>query len=181
MNALKTVAAGLALCLLFGCSAKYVDGDGVLAPGFDTNRPYKVAVMPLAVRGLLSPGAFARDKAYDHLVRMLMQVPKFQLVDKYTVEQQVRLAEFGSEGSIDPGMGRKVAREVGADLVVIAECAFEEEAPKVLLNTSVQVLDVNTALQVYSGSARTVNPASTLAAAEVGLERATEKLIQKMK
>jgi hypothetical protein len=167
------------LLLVLGCSAKYIS-SGEVSPGFDTDRSYKVAIMPLAVRGLLTPSSFARDKAYDHLLRTLMQTRRFQFIDKYTVEQQVKLEEFGSEGGIDPFMSRQVGKKVGADLVVIAECAFEEETP-VILNTSVEVLDVNTTMQMYSGSARTTNPASTLAAAEAGLELATEKLVQKMK
>jgi hypothetical protein len=173
-------AAALSLLILLGCSSKYIS-NGALSAGFDTNGTYKIAIMPLAVRGLLTPSSFARDKAYDHLLRTLTQTQKFQPIDKYTVEQQVKLEEFGGEGGIDPVLSRKVGRKVGADLVVIAECVFEEEAPKVILNTSVEVLDVGTTMQVYSGSARTTNPASTIAAAEAGLEFATDVLVKKMR
>jgi len=88
---------------------------------------------------------------------------------------------LAARGGGDPFRSRKVGKKIGADLVVIAECVFEEEAPEVILNTSVEVLDVNTTMQVYSGSARTVNPASTLAAAEAGLDLATDALVKKMK
>ena len=97
----RTTAIVLPVLMLLGCSTKFIS-SGEVSPGFDRDRSYKVAIMPLTVRGLLTPSYFARDKAYDHLLRTLMKTRKLQLMDKYTVEQQVKLEEFGSEGGGRP-------------------------------------------------------------------------------
>jgi len=172
------VLLSAACVLLASCSSKYV-AHSALDPGFDTKRTYTVAIMPLLVRGPLeTPGAFERDRAYGYLLRRLMETGKLRPMDKPTVERAVGVQEFGQQGTVSSAEAREIGKELGADLVCLAEVNIEQES--VILAT-VDILDVRATTTAYSGSARATNPASTIAAAEYALEQATEVLVQKMK
>ncbi len=173
---MKRITLTLALVILIlACSSKYL-ASGTIDPGFDTKRTYKVAVMPFLVRGLQTPGAFQRDMAYGFLTRQLMATGKLMPLDKFSVDDAVRKHEFGQQGRVDPVMARTIGKELGADLVCLAELSFEQVEPKVVLVATVQILDVETQPVVYSGLGRMANPMSLDAAAEVALELATKKL-----
>jgi len=173
------VGLGFALVLL-ACSAKYL-ANGTIDPGFNTNKTYKVAVMPFLVRGLQTPGAFERDMAYGHLVRRLMETGKLMPMDKATVDAAVRVQEFGQQGTVDPALARSIGQELGADLVCLAELSYEQVEPKVVLTATVQLHGVNSTAVVYSGLGRMANPLSPNAAAELALDYATEKLVARMR
>jgi hypothetical protein len=176
MNRLSLLlTAGL---LLGSCSEKYV-AHSAMDPGFDTKRTYSVAIMPLFVRGpSMTPGAFERDRAYGFLLRRLMETGKLKPMDKPTVERAVGLQEFGQLGAVSPAKARGIGRELGAELVCLAELSIDQES---VISATVDILDVNTTTTVYSGSARAANPVSVMAAVEYALERATEKFVRAMK
>jgi len=168
-----------AFCILLGsCSQKYI-GHSVIDPGFDTRRTYSVAIMPLLVRGpLVTPGSFERDRAYGFLLRRLMETGKLRPMDRPTVERAVGLQEYGQQGAVSPAKAREIGRELGAQLVCLAEVSIERDS---VISATVDVLDVGTTTTVYSGTARSANPVSAIAAAEYALEQATEKLVRTMK
>jgi len=164
--------------VLCSCSTKYAEHSAVGA-GFDAKRTYTIAIMPLLVRGpMVTPGAFERDQAYGFLLRRLMETGKLKPMDKATIDRTVGLQEFGQQGAVSPAKACQIGRELGAELVCLAEVNIEQ-AP--VISATVDILDVGTTTTVYSGAARSTNPASTNAAAEYALEQATDRLIQKMK
>ncbi|MCX6841641.1 MAG: hypothetical protein NTX53_05100 [candidate division WOR-3 bacterium] len=164
--------------LLSLCSQKYV-AHSVIDPAFDTKRTYTVAIMPLLVRGPLeTPGAFERDRVYGFLLRRLMETGKLKPMDKATIDRSVGLQEFGQQGTVSPAKAREIGKELGAELVCLAEVSIDQES---VISATVDILDVGATATVYSGSARAANPASTIAAAEFALEQATEKLVQRMR
>jgi len=173
----------LASCALLlavaACSPKYL-AQGTLDPGFDTKQTYKVAVMPFLVRGLQSPGAFERDMAYGHLCRRLMETGRLLPMDMPTVINAVLVRGFGQQSTIDPATAREIGKELGADLICLAELDYEMVEPKLLV-TTVQLLNVNATTAVYSGLGRMANPLSVNAAAEFALDLATKKLVEKMR
>jgi len=169
------VTAGL---LLSSCSEKYV-AHSAIDPGFNAKKTYTVAIMPLLVRQpLVTLGAFDRDQAYGFLLRRLMETGKLRPMDKSTIDRAVGVQEFGQQGAVSPAKAREIGKELGADLVCLAEVNIDQES--VVLAT-VDMLDVGTTTTVYSGSARATNPASAIAAAQYALEQATDKLVQAMK
>jgi hypothetical protein len=175
------IAALSAVVLLAGCVPQYVVPPSTLDPAFDTGRQYKVAVMPFLVRGLLTPDAFQRDMAYQYLVSRMMSTGKLMPISQPEVERAVRLHEFGQGGTVDPAMARQIGKELGADLVCLAELVFDQELPKVVLNASVRIVSPDTPTDIYYGVGKAVNVASTGIAAQTALDMAVETLLRKMK
>jgi len=169
----------LVVCGLLGsCSEKYVAHSAV-NPGFDVSRTYKIAIMPLLVRNAsLTPGSFERDSAYVFLQRRLMETGKLTPMDKSTIDRAVSVQEFGQQGAVSPAKAREIGKQLGADLVCLAEVNIEQGS---VVSATMDLLDVSSVTMVYSGSARSTNPISTIAAAEYALEQATDKLVKAMK
>jgi hypothetical protein len=107
-----------------------------------------------------------------------METGKLKPMDKPTVDRAVGLQEFGQLGAVSPAKAREIGRELGAELVCLAELNIDKES---VISATVDILDVTTATTVYSGSARAANPVSVMAAVEYALERATEKFVRAMK
>jgi hypothetical protein len=176
---MKRLALFVTVGLLLGsCSEKYV-AHSAIDPGFDARRTYTVAIMPLFVRGpAVTPGAFERDRAYGFLLRRLMETGKLRPMDKPAVDRAVGLQEFGQQGMVSPVKAREIGKELGAQLVCLAEVNIEQES---VISATVDILDVSSTTTAYSGSAKATAALSTVAAAESALKQATEKLVQKMK
>ena len=169
-----------ALLLAGACSRRYLN-EGQVSSGFDTRRSYKVAIMPFMVRGLRTPGMFERDMAYDVLSRRLMSTGKLLPMDGFTVRDAVKKHEFGQQGFVDPVKARSIGKELGADLVSLAELSFEQVEPAPILVATVKLYSVDSPTILYSGLGRSTNPLSLNAAAEFALDLATSKLARSMR
>jgi hypothetical protein len=164
---------------LFFCSKAYIK-QGVLDPNFDQTRTYKVAILPFLVRGE-EPSSTLRDRAYTRLQVRLQQTGKFMIIDRFTVERVVRTYEFGATGKVDPSLARKIARELGAELVVLSELSLNPVDGGLRILANVQILDVNKDYVIYTGQGRTDNPISKEAGAEYAIDLATDVLIKRMR
>jgi uncharacterized ParB-like nuclease family protein len=173
----RLILAGFALALIVACTKKYLV-NASLDPAFNVKRTYRIAIMPFLVQGAITPPSVDRDKAYDYLQQRLMETGKLPPIDKFTVEKAARMYEFGQSGKVDPALARQIAKDLGADLVCVAEATTEENE---IVSVSVQIYPVEGASVIYSATARMANPASRIAAVGLALELATKDLVNKMK
>jgi hypothetical protein len=179
------VACGLCLVacglLLLTCSPKYFI-RGNLAPDFNKARTYKTAILPFLVRGEAGePNSILRDRAYSYLNDRLMEAGKFMMIDKFTIDQAVRVHQFGQMSGVDPVLARQIGQEAGAELVVVPELSLtpvEGSGLRILCN--VQIYDVNGEHVMYDGQGRTDNPVVE-AGAEFAVDLATRKLVSALK
>jgi hypothetical protein len=164
------------------CSPKYFI-RGNLAPDFNKAGTYKTAILPFLVRGEAGePSSTLRDRAYSYLNGRLMETGKFMMMDKFTIDQAVRVHQFGQMTAVDPVLARQIGQEVGADLVVATELSMtpaEGKGLRILCN--VQILDVNGQHVMYDGQGRADNPIVPEAGAEFAVDLATRVLVSKLK
>lgn len=169
------------LLVISGCSKGYIK-QGSLDPGFDKTRAYKIAILPFLVRGEVGePSPVLRDRAYTRLQVRLQETGKFMVIDKFTVERATKVHEFGTMGKVDPALGRKIGKEVGAELVALTELSLTPAGGGLRILANVQILDVNRNYVIYTGQGRTDNPISTEAGAEWAIDLATDVLIKQTK
>lgn len=170
----------LVLLMMFVCSKGYIK-QGVLDPNFDKARTYKVAILPFHVRGELGePGSVLEDRAYTRFQVRLQETGKFLVIDKFTVERATKVHEFGAQGSIDLTLARKIAKELGAELVALTELSLNPAGGlRILVN--IQIFDVNKDCVIYTGQGRADNPISTEAGVEFAIDLATDILVKTLK
>ena len=177
---LSLIALILLSAILF-CSKGYIK-QGVLDPGFDKTRTYKIAILPFLVRGESGePSVTLRDRAYTRLQVRLQETGKFMVIDKFTVEKATRVHEFGSQGKVDPALARKIGKEVGAELVALTELSLTPVGGGLRILANVQILDVNKNYVIYTGQGRTDNPVSIEAGAEFAIDLATDVLVSRIR
>lgn len=167
----KLLLTGIALGLMTGCSHKNVNTGGT-GYGFEGKRIYTVAVFPLPVRGPVSADESQRDSLYTHLEDCLILTGRFEIVDRVLVE-----FEADSPGSLSPDQARQAGKELGADVVCLAEVNAKQAAPPVVL-AKVDILPVTGNSPSYKGSGQAGDPASWLTAAKLALDSATGNIVK---
>jgi len=171
----------LILLIILVCSKGYIK-QGSLDPNFDKTRTYKIAILPFLVRGEIGePSPVLRDRAYTRLQVRLQETGKFMVIDKFTIDRATKVHEFGSIGSVDPALGRKIGKEVGAELVALTELSLTPVGGGLRILANVQILDVNKNYVIYTGQGRTDNPISTEAGAEFAIDLAIDILVSRIK
>lgn len=178
--ALIALLAVMAAGLLIGCSPKYIK-DGSVVQGFSFADTYKIAVLTPYVSGMSD-----MNYAYrlgDHAILRMMEARRLVPVNKMEMRQIESAKGIGHLRQPSPFDATNIAKQLGADLVMITEIGTQPVAGDKLapLYCSVTIIDVATGNQIYAGSGRTANPVSKEAAGEWLIDLATDVFIKGFK
>ena len=103
----------------------------------------------MLVRGSTSIDELQRDSLYSYLVNCLMLTGRFEEVDRTLVEQAVSQSEVA--GALSPEKARRAGKDLGADVVCLAEVNVKQTAPPIVL-AKVDILPVVGNSPSYTGS-----------------------------
>jgi len=170
----------VAAVLLVGCSPKYIK-DGSVIQGFSFKQTYKIAVLTPYVSGMSD-----QNYAYrlgDHAILRIMEARRLVPSNKFEMRQIEQAKGIGHFRQPSPFEATGIARQLGADLVIITEIGTQPVAGDKLapLYCSVSIIEVSTGNQIYSGMGRTANPVSKEAAGEWLIDLATDVFIKGFK
>lgn len=171
---------GIIAALLIGCSPKYIKGGSVIQ-GFSFKQTYKITVLTPYVSGMSD-----QNYAYrlgDHAILRIMEARRLVPSNKFEMRQIEQAKGIGHFKQPSPFEATGIARQLGADLVMITEISTQPVAgDKFALDyCSVSIIEVATGNQIYSGSGRTKNPISKEAAGEWLIDLATDVFIKGFK
>lgn len=172
--------------IVFSASAQKFWEQSSYTGKIDKSKTYKVAVLPVKSADALALSApAAANAAYNQLYIELAAITNFNLISKNTVEQAVNKFNFGISG-LSPASYAALAKELGADLFVVAELSNEKQKIKKYqvgtVMAFVQVFDMkNDAMVLYVSRARAINPVSPESEAEFAVQKALKKLVEALK
>lgn len=175
-----TLVVIAAAALLTGCSPRYIK-DGSVVQGFSFKETYKIAVLTPFVSGMSD-----MNYAYrlgDHAILRIMEARRLVPVNKMEMRQIETAKGIGHFKQPSPFEATNMAKQLGADLVMITEIGTQPVAGDKLapLYCSVSIIEVATGNQIYAGSGRTANPVSKEAAGEWLIDLATDVFIKGFK
>ena len=175
-----TILTAFIAVLIAGCSPKYIK-DGSVISGFSFKQTYKIAVLTPYVSGMSD-----MNYAYrlgDHAILRIMEARRLVPSNKFEMRQMEQAKGIGHFKQPSPFEATGIARQLGADLVMITEIGTQPVAGDKLapLYCSVSIIEVSTGNQIYPGNGRTANPVSKEAAGEWLIDLATDVFIKGFK
>ncbi len=170
--------AFVAIVLLQSCSEKYVM-DARISSSFDKSATYKLALMPVKMENLAGVDykSFG-NRAYNQTTLQMTGLSNINVISKSSVQSSVNKHAFGGQKNINFKTAKKVATDVGANL--IAYCTISKELEDGPLLAEVFIYDLNE-ITVYHGKARSINPVSDEGSMDFAIEKAMEKFVKTMK
>ncbi len=168
----------IAMVFLASCSEKYVM-DARMSNSFDKSGTYKLALMPVQIENVagVDHKSFA-NRAYNQTTLQITGAGNVNVIGKSSVQSAVNKYAFGGQKTVNFKTAKKVANEVGADL--IAYCTISKEQADGPLLAEIHIYDLNE-LTIYHGKARSINPVSDEGSMDFAIEKAMEKFVKEMK
>lgn len=168
------------LCLmlagLFACSKNYFQQTSA-SPAYSKTTRYKIILVkptltssrPLNTDELVNRSLF-------HLRAELSKI-NFEVMPNDKFEEAMRARSFGGSGNVSESVAMEAAKSAGATAVAYTEISTESIQGGLPLMATIRILGTADGSQLYSGKARSDNPASL----EAGLEFAIEKALDGLK
>ena len=155
--------------LISGCSINYLI-DSSLSSNFNKNQPHKVLIIPVAVTGnYATQKSGLADQCYMTCLSQLMKLKNFTVIDKaYSTNSLNKFSVSGDNSMISPDIITKVAKDVGADLIL--KCKINQEEQNAPILAEITLLQQNTNVTMYYAKTRVPNPINTEAGAELAIE-----------
>jgi len=174
----KIFLAVIAMIFLASCSEKYVM-DAKMASSFDKSATYKLALMPVEIENLegVDYKSFA-NRAYNQTTLQITGAKNVNVIGKSSIQSAANKYVFGGQKTVNFKTAKKIANEVGANL--IAYCTVSKEKADGPLLAEIHIYDLNE-LTIYHGKARSINPVSDEGSMDFAIEKAMEKFIKEMK
>lgn len=166
-------------CVLVGvvaCSKNYFQQTSA-SPSYSKTTRYKVIlVKPNFVSSKPIQTEEAASRCLFHLRGELSKI-NFEILPNDQFEEAMRARSFGGSGNVNELVAMEAAKSVGANAVAYTEISTESIQGGLPLMASIRILSTVDGSQLYSGKARSDNPASL----EAGLEFAIEKALEGLK
>lgn len=166
----------LALAGLVACSKNYFQQTSA-SPSYSKTTRYKIILVkptltsskPLNTDELVNRSLF-------HLRGELSKI-NFDVMPNDRFEEAIRARSFGGSGNVSELVATEAAKSIGASAVAYTDISTESIQGGLPLMATIRILSAADGSQLYSGKARSDNPASL----EAGLEFAIEKALEGLK
>ena len=166
----------LLLTSVFSCSKNYFQQTSA-SPAYSKTTRYKVI---LVKPNLVSSKPLNSDELVNrslfHLRAELSKI-NFDVLPNDKFEEALRARSFGGSGNVSESVAMEAAKSVGATAVAYTEISTESIQGGLPLMATIRIMSTADGSQLYSGKARSDNPASL----EAGLEFAIEKALEGLK
>lgn len=161
---------------LLSCSKNYLQQTTV-SPAFNKSNRYKIIlVKPSFVSSRPIQTDEAMNRSMFHLRAELSKL-NFEVMGNDKFDEACRARSFGGSGTISESLALEAAKSLGASVVGFTEISTESIQGGLPLMATIRILNTSDGSQLYSGKARSDNPASL----EAGLEFAIEKALEGLK
>lgn len=165
---------------LASCSKNYFQ-QTALSPSFDLTKQYRLVLADPVLKSVQTGNPDElKNRAYQHLSIEFQKIRNFNLVDKSSYENEVRIRKFGNL-DVDLNTAREAAKAAGAQAIAYTELSTEPVKGGLPMMAYIQVLDLQSGNIMYTGKARMDNPVSLEAGLEFAVEKAMEELVRKTK
>lgn len=131
--------------IMLGCRAtppKKITNFG-LSSFFEPERIIRIAVLPLGSEVRSTRGAKVEGRFTDELTVQLLKVDRFELVDKYKVNELME--EEGLTGNeLNDAMVKKLGKKLGAEAIILGRITrYKTVTPKLYILSDPPVIGVN--------------------------------------
>jgi len=172
----RILLAGILSLSLFACSKNYFQQTNV-SPSFSKATRYKII---LVKPSFISSKPIQTDEALNRCtfhLRAETSKLNFDVMGNDKFDEACRARSFGGSGTISESLALEAAKSLGANTVAFTEISTESIQGGLPLMATIRILNTSDGSQLYTGKARSDNPASL----EAGLEFAIEKALEGLK
>jgi hypothetical protein len=161
---------------LVSCSKNYFQQTNA-SPSFNKATRYKIIlVKPSLVSGKPIQTEEALNRCAFHLRAEISKL-NFDVMGNDRFDEACRARSFGGSGTVAENTALEAAKSLGANALAFTEITTESIQGGLPLMATVRILSTADGSQLYTGKARSDNPASL----EAGLEFAIEKALEGLK
>lgn len=131
--------------IMLGCHAtppKRITNFG-LSSFFEPERIIRIAVMPLGSEVRSTRGAKVEGRFTDELTVQLLKVDRFELVDKYKVDELMEYEGLTGD-ELNEAIVKKIGKKLGAEAIILGKITrYKKVTPKLYIFSDPPVVGVN--------------------------------------